>query len=58
MSKKRRFLDKLNKEIDNFKLMEKKECTPPLNTGYYDANVQGLVRARNIYLRVYEGGQT
>jgi hypothetical protein len=53
-AKKRKFLNRINKEIDNYKLLGKKSCEPKKNLYY--ANLEGLVRARTMYLRIYEEG--
>ncbi len=55
--KKRKFLDKLNKEINSTKLLDKNNVPAPADVSYYDSNVQGMIKARVMYLRIYEGGK-
>ena len=50
-NKKRKFLDKINKEIDNYALLHKSYE----NKSPYNDHVEGMIKARTIYLRVYEG---
>ena len=50
--KKRKFIDKVNKEIDNSLVLDKGYG---YNTFYKD-QADGLMKAKVMYLRIYEGG--
>ncbi len=55
--RKRKYLDTLNKAIDREKILGKNKVKAPADVSYYDANVRGMVKARVMYLRIYEGGK-